>query len=191
MITKDFKYKIIKKEPIENLINYKNHRRLKVFYEKGIYCHNKDCNFVATFIGIGIKNGAQHIDLYNEDLRALTVDHINPISKSKDDSLSNKQPLCYKCNKLKSDKLPNNFHLYEERKDINILKNLNLKRLSVNDNINQKTNIYKPVNKKKSNFKFLGIFSKFKMNPHTNKISVMVRNNEISMYNFNSVYIEC
>ncbi len=97
---KIFKYKIIKVKPITELVKFKDHRRLKVFYSKGCVCVN--CGLVGTKLGYGMdKNGGFHWDVYTDDFYPLTIDHIIPRSKGGGDELDNLQPMCYKCNSIK------------------------------------------------------------------------------------------
>lgn len=97
---KVFKYEIVKVKPISDLIKFKGHRRLKVFYNKGCTCVT--CGLVGTKLGYGKdKKGHFHWDVYTDDFYPLTVDHIIPKSKGGSDELENLQPMCYKCNVTK------------------------------------------------------------------------------------------
>lgn len=97
---KVFKYEIVKVKPISDLVKFKDHRRLKVFYSKGCTCVT--CGLVGTKLGYGKdKSGGFHWDLYTDDFYPLTIDHIIPRSKGGSDELENLQPMCYKCNVTK------------------------------------------------------------------------------------------
>lgn len=92
-----FKYKIVRKEPIENLYKYKDHRRLRVFYEKGTTCCQ--CGVVGTLIVHGLDKGKNiHVDVCTDDYYPLTIDHILPRSKGGSDDLENLRPMCCICN---------------------------------------------------------------------------------------------
>lgn len=103
MRVKVFHYKIVEQKPIESLFEFKDHRRLKVFYEKGCTC--VQCGFKATQIIKGVIRNQEHWDLYNDNLEPLTVDHIIPKSKGGSNELDNLQPMCYACNHKKGNKI--------------------------------------------------------------------------------------
>jgi 5-methylcytosine-specific restriction endonuclease McrA len=98
-----FKYKVVKTEPIENLEKYKNHRRLKVFYHKGLKCVNYAvCGREGQIITHGIDNGGGlHKDVCTADFYPMTIDHIIPRSKGGKDTLKNLDPMCSECNAKK------------------------------------------------------------------------------------------
>lgn len=76
---------------------YNNHRRLKVFADKGRECVR--CGLVGTRLIIGEDlYGGMHVDLYTDDLIMMTVDHIHPKSKGGSNDLSNLDPMCGPCN---------------------------------------------------------------------------------------------
>lgn len=94
-----FNYKILEVKPITDLHEFKDHRRLQVFYHKGCKCIQ--CGREATQIALGERQGQQHWDLYTDDFYPLTLDHTIPKSKGGLDSLVNLEPMCYGCNQLK------------------------------------------------------------------------------------------
>ena len=98
-----FKYKIIKTEPIENITKYKDHRRLRVFYHKGMKCVNyAQCGREGEIITHGIDNGGgMHIDVCTADFYPMTIDHIIPRSKGGPNTLKNLDPMCSECNARK------------------------------------------------------------------------------------------
>lgn len=98
-----FGYVIVKTYPLTILKKHKNHRRLSVFFYKGVKCVS--CNRKGHFIGLGVdKNGGTHLDVYCKDGHPMTVDHIQPVSKGGNDLLENKQPMCQECNSKKGNK---------------------------------------------------------------------------------------
>ena len=92
--------------PIEELnTTYKNHRRLKVFHEKGCKCIVPDCNREGKLLIDAVDNqGGHHVDLYTEDLELMTIDHIHPKSKGGKSKLKNLQPMCQYHNSKKGNK---------------------------------------------------------------------------------------
>ncbi len=92
-----FGYKVVRTEPITKLDKFKNHRRLRVFYNKGVECCK--CGVVADQIVYGEdKGGNIHIDVCTHDFYPLTIDHIIPRSKGGTDDLDNLRPMCCICN---------------------------------------------------------------------------------------------
>lgn len=90
--------------PLRDLYEvYSEHSRLKVFAQKGRECVVCGREGVLLLVTESIR-GNKHVDLYTEDFILMTVDHINPYSLSKDDTLSNKQPMCDPCNNKKGNK---------------------------------------------------------------------------------------
>jgi 5-methylcytosine-specific restriction endonuclease McrA len=86
--------------------------RYLVYATKGTTCAH--CGITGTFFAIE-QSLAQntkkfHLNLYAIDKKTgeevmLTVDHIVPKAKGGPDRLENKQPLCFRCNNKKGDKL--------------------------------------------------------------------------------------
>lgn len=100
------KYKRLPIEVLEfkELRKHKNHRRLTVFYNKGLQCSNPNCNKVGKFLILTDqcnKKGkiiGRHLDVYTKDLELMTVDHIIPKSKGGPMTLENLRPMCSRCN---------------------------------------------------------------------------------------------
>lgn len=81
----------------------KDHRRFKVFYNKGITCVS--CGIEgARIIKRACLPNSIHFDLYTLDLQLMTIDHIHPKSLGGSYELENLQPMCYKCNCEKGNK---------------------------------------------------------------------------------------
>lgn len=98
------KYIPIEAFPIEELSKkFSNHRRLRVFFNKGLKCVS--CDKVGKYLITGKDNGGHiHIDLYTDKFELMTIDHIKPKSKGGDDNLENLDPMCSCCNSKKSNK---------------------------------------------------------------------------------------
>lgn len=89
------------------LERFKEHKRLKVFYNKGLECANPNCDEVGYYLllTLGVKTievdalgYGIHADVFTKDLKLMTVDHILPKSKGGTYDLDNLRPMCYKCN---------------------------------------------------------------------------------------------
>lgn len=79
-------------------------KSLRFFINNGNKC--KFCNKEGKYCVVGkLRGGSITASIYTEDLILLTRDHIIPKSKGGTESRSNKQILCEKCNKIKSDKI--------------------------------------------------------------------------------------
>lgn len=77
--------------------------RLKTFATKGTNCVTCDAEGLAYYVEDNYSG--PHLNLYalkNGVEVLMTKDHIHPKSKGGSDSLSNMQPMCETCNKLKS-----------------------------------------------------------------------------------------
>lgn len=76
---------------------YHEHRRLRVFAQKGCVC--VACGCVGTkLLETEGQKGDIHIDLYTEDLVLMTIDHVIPKVKGGSDDMSNLVPCCSLCN---------------------------------------------------------------------------------------------
>jgi len=163
-----FHYEIVKEIPLRslNLKPFKNHRRLKVFFNKGCKCVSCDKTGTRLILGRGGNN--LHWDVYTSDLIPITVDHIIPKSKGGGEELENKQPMCHFCNSTKGngDKLNGLYGHFcnwpRRSKD------------SFNYNISVGDEIYFTSNRK---MKFFGVFQKTVINPFTKELSCMVEGN--------------
>lgn len=90
-------------EVFYKLKGFRFHRRLKVFWLKGLSCVH--CKCIGNAI-LKTKNkvGQIHFDLYRlseHGRRLMTVDHIIPKSLGGTNDIDNLQPMCCKCNQKK------------------------------------------------------------------------------------------
>lgn len=184
-----FKYKIYKIEPIENLVKYKNHRRLKVFYHKGTKCVNYDvCGREGSIITHSVDNGgSKHIDVCTSDFYPMTIDHIIPKSKGGSNKLDNLDPMCSGCNGKKG-------NIYNGEGEGNKSgENYDRKRSHLKGgNIKKRYNIeIGDIVYKKISHKYLGKVIDIKPNPYHPNKSMAVQIEELdpkSLYNLHSLY---
>lgn len=92
-------YEVFDTEDLSQLVKYKDHRRLKVFYEKGVVCVK--CGVTATHIEHGkASDGAIHVDVFAGSI-PMTIDHIIPKVLGGTNHMDNLQPMCRHCNTRK------------------------------------------------------------------------------------------
>ena len=88
--------------PLSFLKQLRSHRRMRIFYKKGLKCAS--CEKTAKYLIEAVDSGGRkHVDLYTEEFELMTIDHIKPKSKGGSDALDNLQPMCRHCNHLKKD----------------------------------------------------------------------------------------
>lgn len=86
--------------------------RYQLFAEKGTTCVR--CGLKGTYFALerGTNDNPNrfHFNLYGKDDNGvevmITKDHIIPRAKGGKNRISNYQPMCYRCNQRKADKLP-------------------------------------------------------------------------------------
>lgn len=109
--------------PLKELYTvYSNHKRLKVFANKGRCCVVCEREGTLLLITVG-KNGDRHVDLYTDDFILMTVDHTMPKSiarklgwtRSEIEALDNKQPMCKYCNSSKGNEVISDEEFKERR----------------------------------------------------------------------------
>ena len=112
--------------PLKELYTvYSNHKRLKVFANKGRKCIICDREGTLLLITVG-KNGDRHIDLYTDDFILMTVDHTMPKSiarklgwpRTEIEALDNKQPMCKHCNSSKGNEVVSDEEYRERRMQV-------------------------------------------------------------------------
>ncbi len=187
-----FGYKFVQEIPLTRLKEFKEHRRLRVFYHKGCICVN--CNIVGTKLIQGSGRGGLHWDIYADCGMALTVDHKIPKSKGGSDDLSNLQPMCAKCNTEKGNGETNyskinscigHFCQWPRNKPGGGVKKEDLIKTVV---LKEGMEVWRKKHQNK--VKYTGIISKIVINPHTKELNYMVEGNKTSMYNFHKTYIK-
>ncbi len=94
---------IVQQFDLPQLEHFKEHRRMKVFFNKGLNCVN--CSRHGMYLIIREIRGEKHIEILAQDMIPMSVDHIFPKSKGGRYVLENLQPMCSVCNTKKSDKI--------------------------------------------------------------------------------------
>lgn len=202
---KRFGYIPTKFEPLENLVNYKKNRRLRVYLVKGVECSNPKCNIVGTQIvhSYDKKTGKPHIDVCDDNLVPLTVDHIIPKVLGGTYDLINLEPMCSRCNGNKGHKLPPKEkglpivkelgipNPYEEGFIKNTFDNIiNYVHIKYDDNKfrpvtpNDTGKVAYKLNFKSKRLKELGTFDSFDINNHhpNKEIQAVVNNGDKKSY---------
>ena len=101
-IIKGCNYIFIREKSVECLKDFKLHKRLKVFFNKGLSCVTPNCPHVGTrFICARGGNGGHNWDIFTDDLVMMTVDHIIAKKNGGGNELENLQPMCSYCNSVK------------------------------------------------------------------------------------------
>jgi 5-methylcytosine-specific restriction endonuclease McrA len=183
MIAQHFHYEILETKPLTFLEEFKDHRRLQVFHEKGCKCVK--CGVEGTRLALGkANNGSLHWDVYTDDFYPLTVDHIIPKSKGGPDHIDNYQPMCYLCNTKKGNGDWSSWSRpkYPSEKIQRPSSQFQKGGVEVGDVV------YRRVNKNR--FESLGVVSQFCSNPHHphENLSIQIEGNTKSYYLSTHVY---
>ncbi len=187
-----FHYEILETYSLAELENHKDHRRLRVFYEKGCKC--VECGVEATQLALGKqKNGSLHLDVYTDNFYPLTVDHIIPKSKGGSDHIDNLQPMCCLCNWGKGNgdhpaRIGNRKYKYSSHIPGNTPKKIFNPDLYTKIGINVGDIAWVKTGNKKDQFKELGKISTFCTNPYTGRFAVQIENKRASIYHLNQIY---
>lgn len=170
-----FSYQVLLEASLEDLIKFKDHRRLRVFYYKGTNCVN--CDKVGTRLVKGMDGGGNmHWDVYTEDLFPLTIDHILPKSLGGSDDLDNLQPMCAECNFSKGNGQK------QQKKVKPVLVSV------LNSNLTANELIGKVIWKKRRNTP-VGKVHSITVNPHTKLPTATIEGNSHSFHDLRTLYI--
>ena len=188
-IAQYFHYEIVETMPLEKLEDFKDHRRLRVFYHKGCKC--VQCGIEGTQLAVGIGRGGKHVDVYTDDFYPLTVDHRIPKSLGGPDDLENLQPMCCLCNWSKGNGIRSANHpnrtKYPSEQVISLkISKSTLTRCTNDSQLNIGLEVWVYAGNKK--YKYLGIISNICINPVTKISSVQVEGKPDSYYHTNRIY---
>lgn len=196
---KMFGYDVIKTEPLDNLYKYKEHRRLRVYYHKGTTCSNPECGRDgAHLVHSKDKKGNIHIDLVTDNMIPMTIDHIYPKSKGGTNYLVNLEPMCYICNREKSNIIPKieilpgmiNPNWIEPPIVDTLPKKKKIKPRKKNIQVGDL--VYKKSGKGRKTFKFMGKVINIRPNEHHPMKALCAQiegMDENSLYNLSCLYI--
>jgi len=194
-IAQYFHYEIKEVRPIEALEEFKDHRRLKIFHQKGCKCVS--CGIEGEVLALGEGRGGLHWDVYTEDFYPLTVDHTKPKSLGGTDDLDNLEPMCCLCNWTKGDglrparlncpKYPTDKSQQEQNQGIPFSRLRKHQVILVTENT---VELGKEVYRRKDNntFKLLGVISEITTNPMTNEPSIKIMDKRYSFFHIRSIY---
>ena len=101
-IIKGCNYIFMREKSVECLNDFQLHKRLKVFFNKGLACVTPNCTNVGTrLICARGGNGGHNWDIFTDDLVMMTVDHIIAKKNGGGNEIENLQPMCSYCNSAK------------------------------------------------------------------------------------------
>lgn len=113
---------VVEKFSLEKLSEYKDHRRLRVFFEKGVKCINPECSREGTMlVETKYPHGGRHMDVYADDGILMSVDHFIPKYYGGTDHILNLFPMCNLCNTEKAHTMPDISHISDD--DLVLMKN--------------------------------------------------------------------
>ena len=189
IIAQYFHYEIKEIRPLSALEEFKDHRRLRIFHQKGCKCVS--CGIEGKILALGEGRGQLHWDIYTEDFYPLTIDHIVPKSFGGTDDPENLQPMCCLCNWSKGNGIQSsgrsNRVKYPSEQTVSLkISKSTLTRCTNDNQLTIGLEVWKYAGNKK--YKCLGIISNICTNPVTGKPSIQVEGKPDSYYHTSKIY---
>jgi hypothetical protein len=95
-------YFFVRERGVDGIHAFEKHRRLRVFFHKGLSCVTPNCQNVGNrLIFSRDSQGGGHWDLFTDDMVLMTIDHITAKKNGGSNELENLQPMCCHCNTTK------------------------------------------------------------------------------------------
>lgn len=92
----------VREHGVDGIHVFEQHRRLRVFFHKGLACVTPNCQNVGNrLIFSRDTQGGGHWDLFTDDMVLMTIDHITAKKNGGSNELENLQPMCRHCNTTK------------------------------------------------------------------------------------------
>lgn len=92
----------VRERGVDAIHVFEDHRRLRVFFHKGLACVTPNCKNVGSRLVFSRDvQGGGHWDLFTHDMILMTIDHITAKKNGGSNELENLQPMCRHCNTTK------------------------------------------------------------------------------------------